>query len=444
MDFWTGYWAFCSFVFGAIVGSFLNVCIWRLPRQESLSNPPSHCPSCNHRLAFVPDMIPILSQLWYRSRCRYCGQKFSWRYLWVELFTAVVFVAVFFRYVPYGNEAHSEVVRNWSALCGMLFSAALITIFFIDLATYEIPDITVLAAVVFAVAKDAFMIQQGARSLWQTIPGIPWQVPIPLSILQTLMAFWLLWQFIAIATAVLGREAMGGGDALLLGAMGSFLIPWPLIIIAFISAVALGTVGGLAGMWLYRAPEKAPEAAGPETATAMEQGDPAATSDKQESASTAGDPPVGEPETLSSHRGAAEAPDPAGKAPEEEDQIPQLPASSRWGRLVTVAGTWAAVGALWGAAAYVNSSLPTAAAILVGAGLLAFFLLRFGLRLWLAEEQGWTEEMDELFENDPGPRFIPFGPYLVAGTFIAMLFGRPLIEWYVSTIGISVGRLPWD
>ena len=88
----------CAFVLGTVVGSFLNVCIWRLPREESLSHPPSHCPSCEHRLSFFPDMVPMLSQLWYRSRCRYCGQKFSWRYLWVELFTALVFVAVFFRY----------------------------------------------------------------------------------------------------------------------------------------------------------------------------------------------------------------------------------------------------------------------------------------------------------------------------------------------------------
>src|SRR5262245_7978022 len=117
-DFWTCYWAFVAFVFGAVTGSFLNVCIWRLPRNESLSDPPSHCPNCQHRLAFFPDMVPLLSQLWYRSRCRHCGQRFSWRYFWVELFTAVVFTAIYIRYVPFGPDLLFEVDRNWVAFAG--------------------------------------------------------------------------------------------------------------------------------------------------------------------------------------------------------------------------------------------------------------------------------------------------------------------------------------
>src|SRR5438046_2964154 len=124
-DFWTYYWAFVSFVFGAIVGSFLNVCIWRLPRNESLSDPPSHCPSCHHRLRFLPDMVPLLSPLWYRSRCPYCGTPFSWRYFWVELMTAVTFTAVYFRYSVYGGafgpiyrDDSSQMVAN---MTGMAF-----------------------------------------------------------------------------------------------------------------------------------------------------------------------------------------------------------------------------------------------------------------------------------------------------------------------------------
>jgi hypothetical protein len=70
------------------------------------------------------------------------------------------------------------------------------------------------------------------------------------------------------------------------------------------------------------------------------------------------------------------------------------------------------------------------------------------VRQWTSQEQAWAEEMDTFFEGDPGPRFIPFGPYLVAGTFLAMLFGRQLVLWYaVGQLGISpetVGRLPWD
>src|SRR5689334_2487054 len=125
-DFWTAYWAFVAFVFGAIVGSFLNVCIWRLPRGESVHGAPSHCPNCEHRLHFLPDMVPLASQLWYRSRCRYCGVKFSWRYFWVELFTALMFMAIYLRFVPFGNPGLTETQQTVVSGCGMLFAAALI------------------------------------------------------------------------------------------------------------------------------------------------------------------------------------------------------------------------------------------------------------------------------------------------------------------------------
>src|SRR5947208_5411837 len=87
-------WIFFAFLFGAAVGSFLNVCIHRMPKEESPAGPPSHCPHCNHRLQLWPDMVPLLSQLVYRSRCRYCKTPYSWRYFWVELATGLLFVAV--------------------------------------------------------------------------------------------------------------------------------------------------------------------------------------------------------------------------------------------------------------------------------------------------------------------------------------------------------------
>src|SRR5688572_19218331 len=139
--FWSAYWAFVAFVFGAIVGSFLNVCIWRLPRGESVSGAPSHCPKCDHRLHMWPDMVPLGSQLWYRSRCRHCGTKFSWRYFWVELFTAVMFTAVYLRFVTFGNPAFTETQQTVISGCAMLFTAALITLFFIDLDTFTIADV---------------------------------------------------------------------------------------------------------------------------------------------------------------------------------------------------------------------------------------------------------------------------------------------------------------
>ncbi|MCS6829495.1 MAG: prepilin peptidase, partial [bacterium] len=74
------------FIYGAVVGSFLNVLIYRLPRGLSIVKPRSHCPSCKTEL-HARDLIPLLSFLWQRAKCRYCGARISWRYFWVELTT---------------------------------------------------------------------------------------------------------------------------------------------------------------------------------------------------------------------------------------------------------------------------------------------------------------------------------------------------------------------
>jgi len=454
--FWTVYWAFVAFVFGAIVGSFLNVCVWRLPRGESLSHPPSHCPGCGHTLRFLPDMVPILSQLRYRSRCRYCGERFSWRYLWVEVFTALLFTALYLRGVPWGNPMLSESLRNLAALCGMGFAAALMVVFFIDLEHYEIPDIAILVAVVCAVGKDAVLIAAGARPLWQQLPGLPFALPVPLSLLTGLLAFWLLWQFAALTTAALGREAMGAGDSLLLAAMGAFLIPWPLVLVAFMVAVLLGTIGGVAGMLLYRepaAPEESPsrhgdtepegtEPDGSQGADTTDGPDPPEPTDPADEAE---DPDWCREAQAADPGGAEHAPGSEASGEVEPPEPPALPPASRWGRLVTVAGSWLGVGSLWiGAAAGAgNPALGVAAGL--GAAAVAGGVLHWGIRTWVTGDREWLPAMDALFEDgDPGPRFIPFGPYLVVGTFVAYFAGRWLIESYAASVDLALPPLPWE
>ncbi len=451
MDFWTFYWGFVAFVFGAIVGSFLNVCIWRLPRGESLSDPPSHCPACQHRLRFFPDMVPLFSQLWFRSRCRYCGQRFSWRYFWVELTTALLFTALYVRYAVHAPSGLGETEVTVSAICAMLFSAALVTIFFIDLEHYEIPDAAVAVAVLAAVARDIVLIRAGIRPLWQEIPGTPWTVPLPLSVLGAVLAFWALWQFAAVMTALLGKEAMGAGDSLLLAAMGAFLIPWPLVLLAFLIAVALGTVGGLATASMGSREQAGTEGEAPVSGDASAETAPAPPEPAAPFAEQAGE---GAPSTPANELVGMESGGPRGAAAvpggaDEEPEIPRLPPASRWGRLLTVLGTWVAVGGLWFGASLFSGS----AAAGVGAGLagllVAAGLLFVGIRMWLTGDREWLPAMDALFEDgDPGPRFIPFGPYLVAGTLLAMLWGRTLLDLYVSSqlsIWITNLRaLPWD
>lgn len=456
VDFWTAYWTFTAFVFGAITGSFLNVCIWRMPRDESLAHPPSHCPACNHRLLLLPDMVPLLSQLWYRSRCRYCGTHFSWRYFWVELFTAVVFAGIYVRYAVLAPGGMPEMARTGSAIAGMIFASALITIFFIDLEHYQIPDLAVLVAVLAAVVKDVLLIVsapqlQGGRQLWQPVWGTSWMIPVPLSILAGLLAFWALWQFAALTTAFLGREAMGAGDSLLLAAMGAFLIPWPLLVLAFMIAVGLGTIGGVTGLLLASRrpePDSPAEPAAEEGIAAAEGAQesgnsvaslegppdraagPEASPGAHATLSSPGDP--GPPAFSTAHRGSIDLP----PAEEEEPAVPRLPSSSRWGRLWTVLGTWLAVGGLWLGARLLPDSPGLAVGAGMGALVLAAGLLRYGIRKWVTGDQEWLPAMDAYFERpqEVGPRFIPFGPYLVVGTLIAMFFGQQIVEWYATRV----------
>jgi hypothetical protein len=133
----------------------------------------------------------------------------------------------------------------------------------------------------------------------------------------------------------------------------------------------------------------------------------------------------------------------------EELEVPPLPPDSRWGRMWTVLATWIGVGSLWGGAILYERSGVTGIVVglvgLVAAGALA----RSGLRRWLRGDEEWIPAMDALFdEGDPGPRFIPFGPYLVAGTLLAMFFGKPLVEYYASTVLMlppeALQGLGWD
>jgi leader peptidase (prepilin peptidase)/N-methyltransferase len=231
------FWAAVVFVYGAVVGSFLNVCIWRLPRDESVAQPPSHCPHCAKSLA-PADLVPLASQVLLRARCRYCGIGISWRYFGVELLTAVCFVALFYRF-----GLTFEMVAN------ALFVASLIVVFFVDLDHYVIPDITVYIGVALGVLKDVVLIAQGQRSLWRAIPWTNTWVPIPLSVVGIFLGAGALWLIAVVASAAFRREAMGMGDVFLLAAMGANLTPGQLAV-AFFVAVAVGSVVGVTLMLL--------------------------------------------------------------------------------------------------------------------------------------------------------------------------------------------------
>jgi leader peptidase (prepilin peptidase)/N-methyltransferase len=124
-------WTAMVFVLGAILGSFLNVVIYRLPRGESLVRPASRCPRCGTPIRPV-DNIPLVSFLLLRGRCRACRGPIGWRYPLVELAAGVLLVLVWSRFGPSGN---------WAALAGAaLFSLSLLAVFFIDLDHRIVPN----------------------------------------------------------------------------------------------------------------------------------------------------------------------------------------------------------------------------------------------------------------------------------------------------------------
>src|SRR4030042_4918482 len=122
-------WHIVSIIFGAIVGSFLNVCICRLPKEESIIWPGSHCPHCKNAIKFY-DNIPLVSYFLLRGRCRYCKGTISLQYPLVEGITALTSLILFIKFGP-----------SLSYLFYFLFVAALIVVTVIDLYHQIIPDV---------------------------------------------------------------------------------------------------------------------------------------------------------------------------------------------------------------------------------------------------------------------------------------------------------------
>ena len=204
-------YVFLFFILGLVIGSFLNVCIFRLPRRESVVFPPSHCPLCQTKL--IPrDLLPLFSYLWLKGRCRYCQGRISWRYPAVELLTGLLFMVL---YVHFG--------LNLWLVKYLILTVLLIVISFIDLEHYLIPDQLILLMLGTGILLNFF-----TREL--PIISILWGVLVPAGLLFLL--------------ATLSKDGMGGGDVKLAGAAGFFL-GWPQSLLALFLASFLGSIFGL-------------------------------------------------------------------------------------------------------------------------------------------------------------------------------------------------------
>ncbi len=212
------------FILGSIVGSFLNVCIWRLPKEESVVTPRSHCVNCRKPIYWY-DNVPFLSYVFLGGKCRFCKAKISFRYFLVELLTAGMFVWFF---SVFGISVKFFV---YTALC-----CGLIVATFVDFKYQIIPDeITLGGLIVGLLVSVVFPGLHGVSSHWNSL----------LISLGGMLAGGLSIYLIGLlGAAVFKKEAMGGGDVKLMAMIGSF-IGWKLVLLVFFLAPFFGSAVGI-------------------------------------------------------------------------------------------------------------------------------------------------------------------------------------------------------
>ena len=208
-----------SIVLGAIVGSFLNVCISRLPKEESIVRPGSHCPKCKTPIQYY-DNIPLLSYLLLRGKCRYCQASISIQYPIVEAITAL---SSFFLFITYGV--------SLSFIFYFSFVAALIAITIIDLYHQIIPDVISLPGIVIGLLGSLIIPQ---ITFWSSLIGV-------LSGGGSLFLVATVYQWL------FKREGMGGGDVKLLAMIGAFL-GWKAVILTILLSSFIGSIIGITVM----------------------------------------------------------------------------------------------------------------------------------------------------------------------------------------------------
>lgn len=206
------------FVFGAIAGSFLNVCIFRLPAGESIVFPGSHC-ACGKPIPLRLN-VPVLSWFFLRGRAACCGRKISFRYPAVELLTACAFAAAW-HFLPWQ-----------SAVPAMIFSAFAIVLAFIDWDTMLLPD-SVNAAFVLAGLLCGAAFPQSLGCGGNAFCGL-FAAAVGLGV-GSMTAYW----FRFFASLLMRREAMGEGDVILLGGIGAFC-GWKGALFAFFFSSFIG------------------------------------------------------------------------------------------------------------------------------------------------------------------------------------------------------------
>ena len=207
------------FVVGAVVGSFLNVCIFRLPAEASIVKPRSQCPHCHHPVRNC-DNIPLISFIILRGKCRDCGGNISWRYPLVELITALLALLLFLKFS-----------LTLSFLIFFIFTAVLIVITFIDLDHQIIPDILTVPGIPIFCLAAIFLLK------------IPWLE----ALLGLLIGGGILFMIAFVYELISKREGMGGGDIKLLAMIGGFF-GWKSVMFILLFSSFSGAIVGITTM----------------------------------------------------------------------------------------------------------------------------------------------------------------------------------------------------
>lgn len=212
------YWVFLVYagVIGAAIGSFLNVCVARLPAGNSVIRPRSHCPECGCFIAWY-DNIPVLSFLALRGKCRHCGTSISWRYPLVELGVIGIWVGLAVLYGP-----------SWRSLTGSILFSVLLAIALIDARHYLIPD----------------QLSIGGLAAGLTLSLLPGPVTPLQSVTGAAAGFAVLLAVGVLGERIFKKPAMGGGDMKMMAMVGAFLGPVGAMLTIFLGALAGSLIFG--------------------------------------------------------------------------------------------------------------------------------------------------------------------------------------------------------
>jgi leader peptidase (prepilin peptidase)/N-methyltransferase len=220
------------FVLGAVIGSFLNVCIVRMPHEQSIVRPGSHCPKCKSPVKWY-DNIPMLSYFFLGGKCRSCKTKISFRYVFVELLTAITFVLL---YLYYG--LNDILVPYLFMVCCFIVAT------FVDFAHRIIPDeISIGGMIAGLIFSFIFPTLHGFNP-----NDLPWIMPhlksLGMSLVGLLAGGGIIYLMGVMGDFILKKETMGGGDVKLMAMVGAFL-GWKLALLTFFLAPFFGAIFGV-------------------------------------------------------------------------------------------------------------------------------------------------------------------------------------------------------